>query len=189
MFFRGARKARFVANTMTDQDIPIVSEQGASPEYTPPEEPTPESAAEAIAMLKDQLLRKAADYENLRRRTERERSELIMMANERLLVHILPFVDDLERSLASAADRADDPFVQGITLIHKNLMVALARAGVTPIAAAGEQFDVEIHEALLQVQRPDLAPHTVIEEVQKGYRLYDKVIRHAKVTVAGESEA
>ncbi len=174
---------------MTDQELPTVSDQdAASPQEAAAAETQPD-ATETIAALKDQLLRKVADYENLRRRTDRERSELIVMANERLILEILPFVDDLERSLASATDRTDDPFVQGIAMIHQKFLKALERAGVTPIATAGELFDVALHEALMQVERDDIAPGTIVEEVQRGYRLHDKVIRHAKVIVAGEANA
>ena len=140
--------------------------------------------------FKDHFLRKAAEFENFKRRTEAESQGLIRYANETLLASLLPVVDDIVRSLKAGADVKDpEAFYRGIEMVHAKFMKVLAQAGVQPFDSAGRPFDVGYHDALLQVEQPGIAPGTVIEEVERGYMLHDRVLRHAKVVVASGPHA
>lgn len=137
------------------------------------------------AGLKDQLLRKAAEFENYKRRTEAEFHSIVKNANERLLGSLLPIADDLARSLKSCTpETKTDPFYRGVELIHNKLLKTLESSGVVPFESVGKPFDVGHHDALMQVPRSDVPDRTVIEEVERGYMLYDRVLRHAKVVVS-----
>ncbi|MGA9116303.1 MAG: nucleotide exchange factor GrpE [Bacteroidota bacterium] len=144
-----------------------------------------DEALQAAEIARDQFLRKAAEFENYKRRTEAEFAAAIRTAHEGLLRALLPVVDDLGRSLKAGAEGGDPRgFFQGIQLIQAKLMKILEGHGLVPYASEGKPFDVEYHDALLQIPRPDLPPHTVIEEVEPGYMLSERVLRHAKVIVS-----
>ena len=177
---------------MADIDTPSVDERAADANdasQTPSPEAEIAALREEVAQTKDQMLRRAAEFENYRRRLERERADWLMFANEKVLLEMLPVVDDLERSLAAArATQQEDPMYAGIEMIKQKLMKTLESFGVKPFESTGQPFNVDLHEALMQVQRDDVAPHTVVEEIQRGYYLNDKVLRHAKVVVSGEKQ-
>lgn len=145
-----------------------------------------DEATKQIEILRDQLLRKAAEFENYKRRTESEFLALTKNANETLLLSLLPVLDDLNRSLAaSGADgRNTEAFAAGVEMIRAKFLKVLEKHGVVPFGAAGKPFDVGYHDALLQMPRADVAPGTVIQEVEPGYLLHDRVLRHAKVIVS-----
>jgi molecular chaperone GrpE len=134
----------------------------------------------------DKYLRLQADFENTRKRWERERSELLRYANDDLLCDLLNVVDDLERSLELSQNKHEDftAFLKGVEMILAHLYDLLKKNGVLPIDAIGKPFDPNLHEALMQVERNELPENTIIEELQKGYMLDNKVIRTAKVKVA-----
>ncbi len=135
--------------------------------------------------LRDRLLRTAAEFENYKKRRESEIGQLIAYANAELLTELLPVIDDYERSLKAAKDTKDfDSFYQGIELIYKKLMGVLAKQGVKPIHAVGQPFDPELHDALLQVESNDHEAGIVVEEHLKGYKMHDRVLRHAQVIVS-----
>ena len=139
------------------------------------------------AQLKDQLLRKAAEFDNYKRRTENDFASLTKFAGENIIVQLLPVLDDLNRSLKSVKDKAEnDPFIKGVELIYAKLSKALEAQGLKTMDVVGKEFSVAFHDALMQMPRSDVPSHTVIEEVEKGYLLFDKVIRHAKVVVSSE---
>jgi molecular chaperone GrpE len=141
-----------------------------------------------ITQLKDQLLRKAAEFDNYKRRTENDFLTFTKYASENVIVQLLPVLDDFHRSLKAAkAASGDDPFYKGIEMIAVKFLKVLQAQGLKPIECVGKEFSVDFHDALLQVPRTDVPPHTIIEEVEKGYLLHDKVIRHAKVIVASEA--
>ena len=138
--------------------------------------------------LKDTLLRKAAEFENYKRRTENEQMNLLKYAAENFIVKLLPIVDDFERSLQHSDDAQDKEAIkQGIKLVYDKLMKLLDEQGVKKIDAVGKPFDVEFHEALMQRKDDSVEPHTVLDEVEKGYLYKDKVIRHSKVVVSEDS--
>jgi molecular chaperone GrpE len=131
----------------------------------------------------DRLLRLAADFENYKKRAARERSEYIALANERLLAELLPILDDLERALTAAEDHEEAQLEDGVRLVHRSLAALLERYGVTPIETDGK-FDPHVHEALLSQPAEDVEPGSVLDVVQKGYKLGDRVVRPARVVVS-----
>jgi len=135
--------------------------------------------------LQDQLLRKAAEFENYKRRTENDQLNLLSFAAESFITKILPVIDDFERSLdhISDADSAE-AIKEGIMLVYDKLIKILDEQGVKKIDSVGKPFNVEYHDALMQVKDDTVPAHTVVEEVEKGYMYKDKVIRHAKVIVS-----
>jgi molecular chaperone GrpE len=144
-------------------------------------DPVEEKAKENI----DLLLRQKADFENTRKRLEREKQEAIRFANERLLAEALPIMDDLDRAMASLAEGHDpEKVAQGLKLAQEKLHQVLERHGVKPVKGVGEAFDPEVHEALGVVEAPDEKDGTVVEEVQRGYLLNGRLIRPSRVRIA-----
>jgi molecular chaperone GrpE len=138
---------------------------------------------------KDRFLRKAAEFENYKRRTENDQLNLIKYSAESFIIKLLPTIDDFERSLKHIENSKDTSSVkEGIKLIYDSFMKVLTEQGVHKIEAAGKPFDVNFHEALMQRKAENVEPHTVIEEVQAGYMYKDRVIRHSKVVVSEGSE-
>lgn len=160
-------------------------------EASPPE-PDPlraqlEQLQKTADLHRDQFLRKAAEFENYKRRTESDFGNLIRSANEALIASLLPILDDFERSLRAGTGARDfDSFARGVELIYNKLLKTLEAQGLSTFTSVGQPFDVALHDALLQVPRPDVPPHTVVEEVERGYRLNDRVLRHAKVVVSSD---
>ena len=137
------------------------------------------------AQLKDQLLRKAAEFDNYKRRTENDFAALSKFAAENIIGQLVPVLDDFNRSLKSIKEKGgNDSLVKGIELIHAKFLKILEAQGLKTMDVVGKEFNVDVHDALMQVPRADVPPHTVLEEVEKGYLLFDKVIRHAKVIVS-----
>lgn len=140
------------------------------------------------ADLKDRLLRKAAEFENYKRRTENDQLNLLKYAAESLILKLLPIVDDFERSLDHIESSVDiESLKQGIKLIYDKFMKILDEQGVKKIDSVGQPFNVDYHEALLQRKSDDVPPHTVLDELEKGYMYKDRVIRHAKVIVSEDN--
>ena len=139
-----------------------------------------------VSTLKDQYLRKQADFENFRRRMQREKTETATYANQQLLLDIITIIDDFERAIKSAEESRDfDAFHDGIVMIEKQFTSMLERKwGLQRFDAEGEEFDPQKHEAVTSVPAPGADGATVAEEFQKGYMLHDRVLRSAKVKVA-----
>ncbi|MEI6651274.1 MAG: nucleotide exchange factor GrpE [Chlorobiaceae bacterium] len=138
---------------------------------------------------RDELLRKAADFENFRKQKEREAMMASSRALENIIRELLPVVDDVKRllqyaPLSSEISNEARPYIEGVDLVKKNLEKWLTEKGVNPIESKGMMLDVNFHEAISQVDHPEAEPDTIIEEYQTGYLLGEKVIRHAKVIVA-----
>jgi molecular chaperone GrpE len=143
----------------------------------------------SVEAAKDQMLRKAADFENYKRRIENDMATISRFATEGLILDLLPIIDDFTRSMKSGIDRREfGPFYQGIELIYNKFMKILEAQGITPMECVGKEFNVDYHDALMQMPKEGFPPHTVIEEVEKGYMLNDKVLRHAKVIVASDPQ-
>ena len=149
--------------------------------------------AELEAQVKewqDKLLRKAAEFENYKRRTENDQFNLINYAAESFIVKLLPVVDDFERSMEHIDDIDNNKSVKdGIKLVYEKLLKLLNEQGVKKMQTKGEPFNVDYHDALMQRKDESVPPHTVLEEVESGYLYRDKVIRHAKVIVSEESSS
>ncbi len=138
---------------------------------------------------RDELLRKAADFENFRKQKERESMMASSRALENIIRELLPVVDDVKRVLQHAPLNAETsaearPYIEGVELVKKSLEKWLDQKGVKAIESKGMKLDVNFHEAISQIDQPDAEPDTIIDEYQTGYLLGDKVIRHAKVIVA-----
>ena len=134
----------------------------------------------------EKFLRLQADFENTRKRQEREKQDFVRFANEGIILELLNVLDDLERVVDLAETKHADlqSFLKGVEMILAHLYEMLKEYGVKPIEAEGKVFDPNYHEALMQVENKELPEHTVVEEMQKGYLLNDKVIRTAKVKVS-----
>ena len=144
-----------------------------------------EKAQKEIEELKTQLLYKVAEFENYRKRTLKERAELILNGGEKFITSILPIIDDMERAIENGA-KTEDPEVlrEGMTLIHQKFMKILEAQGVSKIETQDADFDTDVHEAVAMVPgMDDDKKGKVIDCLQQGYKLNDKVIRHAKVAV------
>ena len=150
------------------------------------EEKSPlELAEEQIADLKDKYLRQVAEFDNYRKRTMKERAELILNGGEKVITALLPVLDDMERAIDNGA-KTDDPEVlrEGMVLIHQKMMKILEAQGVSTIDTDNQDFDTDVHEAVAMVPgMGDDKKGKVIDCLQTGYQLNDKVIRHAKVAV------
>jgi molecular chaperone GrpE len=131
----------------------------------------------------DRLLRLAADFDNYKKRAARERAEYVALANESLLKELLPILDDLERALTAAEQHEEAQLEEGVRLVHRSLASLLQRNGVREIETDGK-FDPHVHEALLAQPAEDREQGDVLDVIQKGYRLGDRVVRPARVIVA-----
>jgi molecular chaperone GrpE len=148
----------------------------------------PLAAAEVKAQEHlDDLKRLAAEFENYKKRTAREQASLSARATERLVKELLPIVDDLERALGAAEEHEEAELEEGVRLVHRQLASVLEREGLAEIETNGK-FDPHVHEALLS-QPSDAEEGSVIEVLQKGYRLGDRVLRPARVAIAAPKEA
>lgn len=140
-----------------------------------------------VNQWKDKFLRKMAEFDNYKKRIEQDQIQLVKYANEKLIKDLLEVVDDFERTLTfSKEELKNNSVYQGVEMIYNKLMKILSDYGLKKIEALNQPFDFNYHEALLQVPKDGVEPMTVVEEVQKGYMLNDKVIRHTKVIVSSE---
>jgi molecular chaperone GrpE len=145
-----------------------------------------QACREELATQKDQYLRARADLENYRRRVQREKEDLQRYGNEQLLREILPVVDNLERALAHARtqDIPVEGLITGVEMTLEQFQRVLEKFQVRPVAALQQPFDSACHEAMGQVEREDCPPNTVVEEMQRGYMLNDRLLRPALVLVS-----
>lgn len=136
-------------------------------------------------ILKDSLLRTRAELDNIKKRTEREISRIMVTANADLIKKILPIIDDLERALDPEHTKSKkEELDKGIELIYKNLLRILEQEGLEPMCSEGEPFEVDLHDAIMQVKKQGVESDIVLEVHQKGYFLNGNVLRHAKVVVS-----
>ena len=170
------------------------SEEGASEEEPEKAEEEPEKMKkkkkkekweERIEELEDRVKRQMAEFDNFRKRTEKEKSHMYEVGAKDVIEKILPVVDNFERGLASVPeDQKSDPVIDGMEKVYRQLMTILTDLGVTPIEAVGEEFDPNYHNAVMYVEDEELGENVVAEEFQKGYMYRDTVIRHSMVKVA-----
>ena len=139
-------------------------------------------AQEIIDELNDKVMRQMAEFENFRKRSDKEKTQMYDMGAKSILEKILPVVDNFERGLDAAAD--GDSFADGMKMIYKQLMTSLEEAGVKEIEAEGEEFNPDYHNAVMHVEDEELGENVVVEVLQKGYMYNDTVLRHAMVKVA-----
>ncbi|MBN1647684.1 MAG: nucleotide exchange factor GrpE [Spirochaetales bacterium] len=169
-----------------EQDIP---EQGMEEVELSPEEELQlrvEQLGSELEEMKNQYLRKQADFENFRKRMFREKEEAIKYANSNLLLDLVTIIDDFERAIKSSEESKDfDSFHSGIELIEKQFSGMLEKKyGLKRFDSTGEIFDPERHEALMMEETKEFEPETVVEDFQKGYMLHERILRHSKVKIA-----
>lgn len=139
---------------------------------------------EQIEELNDRLKRQMAEFENFRKRTEKEKSQMFDMGARTIIEKVLPVVDNFERGLAAVPEnQKDDPFITGMDKVYKQMMTELDAIGVKPIECVGQEFNPDFHNAVMQVENDELESGTVAQELQKGYMYKDTVVRHSMVAV------
>lgn len=139
---------------------------------------------EKIEELNDKVMRQMAEFENFRKRTEKEKTQMFEVGAKSIIEKILPVVDNFERGLAGVDENTEDPFAQGMQMVYKQLMTSLEEAGVTPIEAVGQEFNPDFHNAVMHVEDDNFGENEVVEELQRGYQYRDTVVRHSMVKVA-----
>ena len=138
-----------------------------------------------IEDLTDKLRRQMAEFDNFRKRTEKEKAGMFEMGAKSVVEKLLPVVDNFERGLASVPEnQKDDPFVAGVDKVYKQLLTIFDELGVKPIEAVGQPFNPNFHNAVMHVEDEEQGENVVIEEFQKGYLYHDSVVRHSMVKVA-----
>ena len=176
------------SNPADAPDIERMEDEGAAPAAAATD-PTPALADEIVELRKerdslhDRLLRQAAEFDNYRKRVDRERKDLSQTAAVDFVQELLPIVDDFERALQTDVPGAES-YRQGLEIIHRALMEMLRKRGVTPIDAVGMPFDPQIHQAVAYEEAPERRDGEVMEQFTRGYRLGDRLVRPAMVKVA-----
>ena len=144
-------------------------------------------AQEELQIYQDKYIRLAAEFENYKRRAQRDQSDAIRYANESLLKNLLSTFDNLERAIQCGKDAgASGSLLEGVELTHKQFLETVEKLGVRQVSSTGSLFDPNMHQAVAQVESETAEPNTVVEEFQKGYFLHDRILRPAMVTVAIE---
>ena len=136
-----------------------------------------------IEELTDKVRRQLAEFDNFRKRTEKEKSAMYEIGARSVIEKILPVVDNFERGL-KGMEESEDPFAQGMQMIYKQLMTSLEEAGVKAIEAVGQEFNPDFHNAVMHVEDDEFGENEIVEEFQKGYMYHDSVLRHSMVKVA-----
>lgn len=165
----------------TEKEVPETEAAKAKEKAEAKADPT-EELNKKVASLEDQLLRKVAEFDNYRKRTNKEKEEIGLTARVKCIAELLPVLDTLERALGIGC--SDEEFKRGIQLTYDNMVSILTKMGVEEIKAQGEAFDPNLHYAVSRVENPELGENVVAAVMQKGYTLSGKVIRHAMVAVA-----
>lgn len=138
-----------------------------------------------IEELNDKYMRTFAEFDNFRKRTEKEKAAMFEIGAKSIVEKILPVVDNFERGFAMVAeDKMSDPFVEGMDKVYKQLMKSLEEAGVKPIAALGEEFNPDMHNAVMHIEDESVGENIIVEEFQKGYMYRESVVRYSMVKVA-----
>jgi molecular chaperone GrpE len=164
-------------------------------DFLQPDEPSDPTSAdsqekqaqEELQIYQDKYIRLAAEFENYKRRAQRDQSDAIRYANESLLKSLLSTLDNLERAIQCGKDAgASGSLLEGVELTHKQFLETVEKLGVRQVSSTGSLFDPNMHQAVAQVESETVEPNTVVEEFQKGYFLHDRILRPAMVTVAIE---
>ena len=159
------------------------SEKGAKGLFK--RKPKKDKKDEQIEELKDKLTRQMAEFDNFRKRTEKEKSAMYEIGAKDIIEKILPVVDNFERGLGAVTEeQKEDSFVSGMEMIYKQIMTTLNSVGVKAIEAVGNEFDPDFHNAVMHVEDEEVGENIVVEEFQKGYTYRDTVVRHSMVKVA-----
>lgn len=179
------------AKQHNDEEINLKNEENVSTQETPDGETEKidvKALESQISEWQDKYVRKVAEFENYKRRTENDQLNLLKYAAESFIIKLLPVIDDFERSLQHLKDSKEISTIEeGIKLVYNKFLKTLEEQGVKKIESVGKPFDVHYHEAILQQPNDNVPPHTVLDEILCGYVYKDKVIRHAQVIVSADS--
>jgi molecular chaperone GrpE len=183
------KKNKRTNNTDSDEKILDDNTENDVHEADVSEEPEISRLEEENQKLRDTLLRKAAEFENYKKRTAAEYASIISNASERIIKELLPVYDDMQRSIESIRKGETKDFETlktGMEMIHEKFKNVLEKEGLEEINSLGKEFDVNLSTALMKMPKEGVEPDTVVEVLEKGYKLNDKVLRHEKVFVSGE---
>lgn len=169
--------------SLSDFQPPSAEEGASSAGRSGSLDPGADALRQENQKIRDQYLRSLADFENFRKRSEREKSEFHRYANLQIMKELLPVLDNFERAFSHVPD-TEGEFAKGIELIYRQLADSLQKSGLRAIGEAGVPFDPNIHEAVMREEDPSVPSHTVTEVLQKGYFLHDRLVRPAMVRVA-----
>ncbi|SEG20571.1 molecular chaperone GrpE [Butyrivibrio sp. Su6] len=163
----------------------VKEEAEKSEEKEPSKKEKKDPLKEKLDELNDRLIRQVAEFDNFRKRTDREKAQMFEQGQGSVLEKLLPIVDNFERGLAAVPeDEKDGAFADGMNKIYKQLIKQLEDLGVTPIEAVGKEFDPNLHNAVMQVESEEYESGIVAQELQKGYKFHDTVLRHSMVGVS-----
>lgn len=178
------KKEEKLPEEVQEREVSVAEETDEVPEEEKPEEEE-KSSEEIIQELKEKYIRLSADFDNYRKRTLKEKMDLIKLAGEDILLKLLPVMDDFDRALQTMEKATDcNAMKEGIDLIHNKLKDFLSSNGIKEIDALHEEFNTDLHEAVTQVTAPSKKMKgKVVDVVEKGYFLHDKVIRYSKVVI------
>ena len=180
-------KNQEVAEETVEAQAEEVSEKTEKPakEKTKKTKKKKDERDEKIEELSDKLLRQMAEFDNFRKRTEKEKSAMYEIGANVFIAKLLPVVDNFERGLAAVPEeQKEDAFVTGMEMIYKQMMTMLEGVGVKPIEAVGQEFNPDLHNAVMHVEDENVGENVVVEEFQKGYTYRDSVVRYSMVKVA-----
>lgn len=183
-------KAEDAAETENAQDTETTSEETDTKEKKDGifgKKKKKDKKDEQIEDLNDRLRRQMAEFDNFRKRSEKEKSQMFDMGARSIIEKVLPVVDNFERGLAAVPEeQKDDAFVTGMDKVYKQMMTEFDSIGVKPIEAVGQEFNPDLHNAVMQVESEEFEPGIVAQELQKGYMYKDTVVRHSMVAVVSE---
>ena len=169
-------------NSELEEKAPEAAEAPAAESGPAPEEDKTAALEAELAAERDKYLRLAAEYDNYRKRSQKEREALYTDVRSETLLKILPVYDNIKRALGQPCE--DKAYVRGVELIMEQIKDIFSKLGVTEIPAVGEQFDPEVHNAVMHVEDPEKDENVIVEEFQTGFKIGDKVMRHSMVKVA-----
>lgn len=183
-------KAEDAAETENAQDTEATSEETDTKEKKDGifgKKKKKDKKDEQIEDLNDRLRRQMAEFDNFRKRSEKEKSQMFDMGAKSIIEKVLPVVDNFERGLAAVPEeQKNDAFVTGMDKVYKQMMTEFDSIGVKPIEAVGQEFNPDLHNAVMQVESEEFEPGIVAQELQKGYMYKDTVVRHSMVAVVSE---
>lgn len=172
----------FVEDTI--EEVEETDKEEDTTEENPTEEELPVSDNKIIEELNDRIKRQMAEFENFRKRSEKEKAQMYDMGAKAILEKILPVIDNFERGLTGVAEDTEEPFEQGMQMVYKQMMSTLEEAGLKAIPAKGETFNPDYHNAVMHEEDDNYGESEVMEELQRGYTYHDSVVRHSMVKVA-----
>lgn len=170
------------ASDKAQEDKPLTKEEAKAAKKKAKAEKKDKSK-EKIEELEDRVKRQMAEFENFRKRTEKEKAQMFETGAKSVIEKILPVVDNFERGLSAVPEGEQDSFAEGMNMIYKQLMTELEAIGVKPIEAVGTEFNPDFHNAVMQVESDEYESGIVAQELQKGYMYRDTVVRHSMVAV------